>query len=355
MPAPTNQPTEQAAHGNATPAQIADRLRAARSVILLTHTKPDGDAVGSTIGLARALHHAGIKALPVYEGPWSARFNGLVDTTPTEQFSPSLAQEEPLASADLIVVCDTCSWGQLVEAEPYLNERTPERCVVIDHHIRANPEIADLRYVDTAAAAACQMVAKVAVELLGLDSPARLPTDVAAPLYVGTGTDTGWFRHSNTTAGVHRLAADLIDTGIPRERLYAQVEQSDTLARLKLAGRALASLRLVSNGRGAVMILKKSDYAECSAGYDEGGGLTDLVSTTGIIRAVALIHEVSGDLTKVSFRSKSGGTLPDVDVNALANQLGGGGHFHAAGAKVKAPLAVVIERVERLLAAATAD
>lgn len=354
MGVPANDQLEQTSHGNASAAEVADRLRGAKSVVILTHTKPDGDAIGSSIGLARALQHAGCDlALPIYEGPWGQRFDDLIDTTRTEHVSPSVMASDEVAKADLVVVVDTCSWGQLVESEPYLADRA-DRCIVIDHHIRANPEIATMRYVDPSAAAACQMVAKVAVHLLNLDSPAYLPTDVAAPLYVGLGTDTGWFRHSNTTAAVHRLAADLIQTGIPRERLYASVEQSDSLARLKLAGRALGSLRLVNNGRGAIMILKKSDYADCGAGYDEGGGLTDLVGTTGVIRAVALLHEVSDELTKVSFRAKSGGSMPDVDVNSIANQLGGGGHFHAAGAKVKAPLGIALERVVKLLAEATA-
>lgn len=354
MPFSSEDQLEQISHGNATAAEVADRLREAKSVVILTHTKPDGDAVGSSLGLARALQHAGCElALPIYEGPWGSRFDDLIDLTRVEHLSPSLMESDDVAGADLFVVVDTCSWGQLVESGPYLAER-PDRCIVIDHHIRANSEIATMRYVDSKAAAACQMVASVAVNLLGLVSPAQLPTDVAGPLYVGLGTDTGWFRHSNTTAAAHRLAADLIETGIPRERLFASIEQSDTLARLKLCGRALASLKLVNNGRGAIMVLKKSDYAETGAGYDEGGGLTDLVSTTGVIRAVALLHEVSDDLTKVSFRSKSGGSMPDVDVNSLANKLGGGGHFHAAGAKIKAPLGLALEQVENLLTQATA-
>jgi phosphoesterase RecJ-like protein len=345
---------ETTSHGNATAAQVAERLRGARSVVILTHTKPDGDAVGSSLGLARALQHAGCElALPIYEGPWGSRFDDLVDLTRVEHLSPSLMESPEVAGADLFVVVDTCSWGQLVESGPYLADRA-DRTVVIDHHVQANPSIATMRYVDSTAAAACQLVAKVAVALLGVPSPAQLPTDVAAPLYVGLGTDTGWFRHSNTNAAAHRLAADLIETGIPRERLFASIEQSDSLARVRLSARALASLRLVNNGRGAIMVLRKSDYADCGAGFDEGGGLTDLLSTVGIVRAVALLHEVSDDLTKISFRSKSGGSMPDVDVNRLAAQLGGGGHFHAAGAKVREPLGLVLERVEKLLAEATA-
>lgn len=334
---------------NATIEQIAARLRDARHAAILTHSKPDGDAVGSSLALARTLTRLGIKALPIFLPPWSPRMDPIVGSTPIIKEARGTWKRDDLADIDCVAIVDTGSWSQVADARAWL-EPLRDRAVVVDHHAHGDPDISALRHVDTNAAAAAQLVAEVCRQLLDLPRCAELPLEVAEPLYLGLATDTGWFRHANVTSDVMRMAAELIDAGVDQNRLYRLIEQNDSPKRLLLIQRALASLKLVSNDRVAIMSVTAADIAACEAGQDELGGLTDLPQSVGTVRAVAVLTELEPLLVKVSLRSKA--VEPpehSVDVNVIAQTLGGGGHVHAAGAKLKLSLAEARERVTAAL------
>ncbi|MBL0928430.1 MAG: DHH family phosphoesterase [Phycisphaerales bacterium] len=336
---------------NTTPDEIADRLRAASRIALLTHSKPDGDAVGSTLSLARALRHAGKQAWPVYLAPWPRRFDEVVGPTPVIHESHGCFDAPPLDSIDTAVVIDTGSWGQVADARPWLEKR-PDRTIVIDHHRHGDADMAALRWIVPEAAAAAELSAHVCIRLLRLPSAADLPGDVAEAVYLGLATDTGWFRFSNTTDRTMSLAAELMRAGVDANRLYRIVEQNDTAGRLRLMGRALNSVKLHEGPLGrdsiASMTLSLRDFAECGANQDDSGGFTDLPQALASVKVVAFFTELEPSaeghpVTKVSLRSKAGD--PWVDVNAVAKSMGGGGHVHAAGMKLKAPMSEALERV----------
>lgn len=334
---------------NATLEQVAARLREARNVAILTHSKPDGDAVGSSLALARSLARIGAKARPVFLPPWSPRMDPIVGATPIIKEAHGTWKREDLADVDCVAVVDTGSWTQVADAREWLEPRRA-RTVVVDHHAHGDPDLSALRHVDTSAAAAAQLVAEVCRQLLNVPRCSRLPLEVAEPLYLGLATDTGWFRHSNVTSDVMRMAAELIDAGVDQNRLYRLIEQNDSPKRLLLIQRALASLRLISNNRVAIMSVTAADIAACEAGQDELGGLTDLPQTVGSVRVVAVLTELEPQLVKISLRSKAVEPPEQaVDVNAIAQTLGGGGHVHAAGAKLKLSLAAARERVTQAL------
>lgn len=334
---------------NATLAQIATRLSEARRVAILTHSKPDGDAVGSSLALARTLAARGVSAIPVFLPPWSPRLDPIVAQTPVIQESHGTWRRDELADIDCVAIVDTGSWTQLADARPWLESHL-DQTVVIDHHAHGDPALSSLRHVDTSAAAAAQLVAEVCRLLLAAPSCAALPTTIAEPLYLGLATDTGWFRHSNVTSDVMRLAAQLIDAGVDQNRLYRLVEQNDSPKRLLLIQRALMSLQLLSRDRAAVMSVTAADIAACEASQDELGGLTDLPQTVGTIRVVAVLTELEPHLVKVSLRSKAvEAPEQSVDVNAIAKSLGGGGHVHAAGAKLKLTLVEARARIVQIL------
>lgn len=341
---------------------LASWLRTKRKVAVLTHVKPDGDAVGSTMALTRALNHAGavpgLSTPPIarawYFGPRPSWMRRVVGDSPATSIE-SLAEiaDEPV---DAIVIVDTGSWAQLEIVRPWL-ETHSSIIAVVDHHAQGDPALSDRRVIDVSSAAVCQPVAELCRLLLNRSSLRELPADVAEPLYLGLATDTGWFRHSNVGPRVMQTAADLLAAGVDHVSLYANVEQRERVARLRLLAKALSSLTLHDNDRVAVMMLTRKDFAESGAQAADAGGFADHAQSLESVFATLVLTEADpaefgrsaspgATLTKVSLRSKA---VPgSVDVNAVAGEFGGGGHVRAAGAKLHLPLA---ETRDRLLAA----
>ena len=337
---------------NTSIAQAADWLAAADSVTITTHFKPDGDAVGSSLALARTLTrldpdrhvelwYAG--ALPDFlaeiAGKTPARH---LDTTPpTEADRP-----------DAIVIVDTGSWSQLEFVREFVTGRS-DRSLIIDHHLRGDAAIADRRIVDASAPAAAQIVAHLCCRLL--DVPANgLPVDIATPLYLGIATDTGWFRHSNTTPAMFRLVADLLEAGVASTDLYRIIEQRDRVSRLRLFGRALSKLEMHNRNTIALVMLDDQDFKDTGGTSGDTGGFADRMLAVESVQVAVVLTEskdhTGTPVTKISLRSKPG---PDeVDVNRVAGTLGGGGHARAAGARLPKSLT---ETREAVLAALAAD
>lgn len=333
---------------NATIEDIAALLPRRGPVAVLTHAKPDGDAVGSVLALVRTLRRVGADAVGVFPAPWFARFDAFVADTPVIKLPTAEAATTALRAHPVtrdpaaVAIVDTGSWAQVAEARAWL-EPLSARALVVDHHPSGDARIAGKRCIVTHAAAACEIVATLTQRILRVASATSLPKDIAEPLFLGLATDTGWFRYSNTKPATLRLAADLIDAGVDHSRVLAISEQSDRPARLRIVGKALESLELIADGRVAVMSVSQADLAAAGADLDDAGGLTDLPQTVASVRAVAVLTEAEPNLTKVSLRSKPplpgvSGAEKLIDVNLVARRFGGGGHVHAAGAKIKANL-----------------
>lgn len=340
-----------------TPTEVAAVLRRARSAVVLTHAKPDGDAVGSTLALARTLALCRIDAEVWYVGPNPKWMEEVAGSTPRRQFAP-MKPSEPAdgrawngATPDVVAVVDTGSWQQVAEMRPWLEGKSAQT-VIIDHHAHGDSDIAAARLVKTGAASCTEVLAPVCCALLNKGSPATLPREVAEPLFLGLATDTGWFRFSSVTPGTLRLAADLIEAGVDHTRLYRIVEQQDTISRWRLLGRALSSVLLFDigseSGKLAVSRLTLKDFDECAADRNDTGGFADMVLAVAEVGASAILTEADvapGEppLTKISIRSKPGpGSL---DVGSATKRLGGGGHYHAAGAKVRVGLDAALEQL----------
>jgi phosphoesterase RecJ-like protein len=335
--------TASGAWGSTTDAAgIAARLSAARRAVVITHGKPDGDAVGSTLAVARALALKGAWAEVWYIGPTAPWAEPLVGKTPSRVFAPAKPAAGPKPhDFDTLVCVDTGTWSQLSEFKEWLPAFS-ERAVLIDHHLHGDPDVAATRLVETKAASCTQVLAPVLCKLLGRDSAAELPLEVAEPLYLGLATDTGWFRYSSVTRETMVLGGDLLAAGVEHTKLYRVIEQQDQPGRWKLLGRSLSSLELHGNGRFAVQSLRATDFVECGATRNDTTGFADMVQAIASVQASALITEgddngsTGGPVSKISMRTKPG---PDaIDANKLLGALGGGGHARAAGAKVNATL-----------------
>lgn len=329
---------------NASPEELAGRLRTAGSVLILTHHKPDGDALGTSLGLHRGLREIGVASEIVLSGPIDP--NLLTVTTDSDRVErlESLGGLEGRPEPDLIAVVDTGAWTQLEAVGEWLRSRT-DRIIGIDHHARGG-SVAGSRVVDTRCASATQALVPI-LDALGVDLARQ---GIAEALFLGLATDTGWFRFSSAGPDVYRLAARLMESGADKDAIYARVEQNATPSRFAMVARALGSLTFADHGAMAVMRLGLEDFAETGANMEELAGIVNEPLEIGSVRASVLLTEAEAGLTKLSFRSK-----PDtdgrgfVDVNELAARFGGGGHVHAAGARIKTELDEALEKLLEVL------
>ena len=326
---------------NATPANIAARIRAAKHIMLTTHARPDGDALGAIFALARGIIAHGGKAEIALMGPIEPPLKGLMKGVEYKLVENAPPTSEP----ELIVIVDTGSWAQVRPIADYLRARR-ERIVGIDHHM-AGDDIASMRWINGKAASTTEMVVEV-FDALGWEITGGA-TSIAEALFAGVATDTGWFRYGNATSHTFEVAARLIAAGVDRMALYEQIEQTYRPQRLQLEARALASLQYLANGSVAIQTLRMKDFAETGARTEDMTGLVNSPLVVASVRVSILIAQHEKSRTKISFRSKvpPAGRAPTAleNVNKLAQRFGGGGHIHASGATVELSLDRALEDI----------
>ena len=324
---------------NTTFFEVAQRLLAAKRVLITTHTKPDGDAMGSCLALARALQRRGKSATIFLAGPIERALIVIAGATPF----PLLNNEQPGDDYDDALVLDTGAWAQVELIKPWL-QKHHQRVIGIDHHPRGDADMAARRIIDSTAVSTTAMLIPLMEQLGERFGEQAKGTggvgSVAEALFVGLATDSGWFRYPNARVNAFEAAAKLLACGVDKPRLYQILEESYSPTRLAMEARALASLQYAAGGAIALVTLTSQDFAETGAAVEELTGIVNLPMVVAQVRASILIaQERAGDVVKLSFRSKpaSPGVAPDqfIDVNKLAGTFGGGGHVHAAGAKVK--------------------
>lgn len=320
---------------NASLREIAAWVKGRRNVAVLTHLKPDGDALGSAIAATRAIRlstKGATGAMAWFVGPMPTYFESLADHDEARLLGDA---DLPENEYDGVLIVDTGSWSQLEATSGWIEDRR-EMCAVIDHHRQGDGDVGVMRHIDPEAAAACQLVVEWACELFGVNEVSKLPVTVCEAGLVGLATDTGWFRHSNTSARALRTAAGLLEAGVDHSRVYEMVEQQDRPGRLRLMGRALCSMELLEGGRIALMTVTLRDFEAAGATQADSGGFSDLpLAIAGVMVGAVITEGADRDGTptaKVSMRSKNGPGA--VDVNEVARLLGGGGHARAAGARM---------------------
>lgn len=315
--------------------EAAAVLKSSRHVALVTHRKPDGDAMGSVLALARALVDLEIEATALLMGPIEPALRSIAGQTPIVE----VGDELPSDHFDRIVVLDTGAWSQLEPIGPWL-ERHRDRVLGIDHHARGD-DVAPQRIVDVT----CASTTEALMPLIdALDC--RLTVAIAEALFVGLATDTGWFRFENADAEAFALASRLLAAGVDKARLYRTIEETHRPERLALTARALSSLEFTADGRVAIQSLGLADFAETGGGVQDLTGVVNEPMAIGSVDVAILLTEAEPGLTKISFRAKpAAGGEPACDVNELAQTFGGGGHRFAAGARIAEPLAAARQQI----------
>jgi len=318
--------------------ELADRIRAAETIVCTSHEKPDGDAMGCVLGLVRALRQADRAADAWLLGSIPPPILALAADTSITRIAT--ADAVPAVEPDLIVLMDTGAWSQVSPLADWLAARR-DRVIGIDHHASGD-DVAPVRYVD-AGAASCTMLVMQLLESLHLP----LCEAVAEPLFAGLATDTGWFRQANADTRAFAAAASLLAYGVDKAGLYRRIEETARSARLQLQARALAGIRWIEGDQVAIMQLSRADFEETDGRRSDVTGLVNApLVVDGAEMAALLIEEADGRV-KISMRSKPpaapGGAFRDV--RAIARSMGGGGHVHAAGVAVEGPLDAAVAQV----------
>jgi len=302
--------------------KAARRLLAeAREIVVISHERPDGDAVGSLLALSRSLELAGKKVTPVLVDGVPARFQFLAGAEKVVHAVPQ---------GDFVLVAVDCSDLPRMGTPKERTTRPPD--LNIDHHA-TNPRFGRINLIRSDAAATAEI-------LFELAEPLGLPMDagVATALLLGIVTDTIGFRTANTTPKVLRVAAQLIEHGANLAEVYERGLNRQSLNAARYWGLGLSRLEHDDGLVWAALSLedrRRADYP----GRDDADLINFLATIEGARIAIVLVEQ-SERKTKVSWRSK-----PGVDVSRLAAQYGGGGHEQAAGAMVDGDLTSITSKV----------
>ncbi len=307
---------------------LADLLVPGRRVVLTTHVNPDGDGLGSEVGLAHLLRGLGVDVSIANPTPTPDRFGFLFRDLP--KVDRSAEAVKTLRTAEVIVVVDISDLGRLGMLSRTVAERgVPTAC--IDHHTSPGTLPDGPRYVDPSAAATGELVSEIAIA-----NHWPLTTLAARALYVALLTDTGGFRFSNTHPRTLRIAAELLETGLDPEDIYLDVYANAPPGRPKLLAEALQTLVVEEEAGLAWVTVPPGALERHKVTVDDLEGVVEFPRSVAGVRMALLFREMSQGRVKVSLRSVGG-----VDVAAFAKPFGGGGHVHASGVALEGSLAEV--------------
>ena len=301
-------------------AETAAAIGESRSIVLACHVNPDGDALGSMLGLALAL-------IPLGKDLVCLSQDGVPDILRFLPGTEMIVQTTDIPAFDLALVVDSGELARVGESVKPLIARA-RRTVDIDHHVTAGA-FGDIRVLDAQAASTAEIVYAL-LQTIGL----LITPEIATCLFTGIITDTGSFRFQNVTADTLTVAARLIDAGASPSFVSEHVFENRTFAATKLLGLALSSLSRTPDGRIAWAHVTRDDFARLGAADEDSEGLVNPVRSVRGAEVGVSFREMPDGTVRVSLRSREG-----VDVGKIAQQFGGGGHRMAAGCTLTVPLA----------------
>jgi phosphoesterase RecJ-like protein len=305
--------------GEAERAQFARLVDEARLCVLVTHVNPDGDAIGSEIGLARFLLARGGEVRIINQDRTPESLRWLEFDGPQAESYEAPRHDGVLDACDAIVLLDNSAPDRLGRMEPAVRARAAKTFCIDHHPTRETPWRKNI--IDTSACATAALVYELVTGLGG-----TIDRAAAEALYAGLSTDTGFFRFNSTSPRAFRIAAALLEAGADPTRSYGEVYERNSPAYTRLLGRALTGLTLAAGGKVGVIGVTRRMVEEAGAdGVDLSEVTTPVLAVDGV-RIAVFVRELPDGKVKVSLRSKG-----DLDVQRLAAAFGGGGHRNASG------------------------
>jgi len=318
-------------------------LSSPRKIVITTHVKPDADALGSSLGLYNYLIRKGHEVTVITPSDYPYFLTWMKGSDEVLDFSSYTDREKAqakLTTAEIIFCLDFSALDR-VNAIGDLIRKSNAYIVNIDHH--QDPEdFADFRLWSTSAAATCELVYEL---IVALGDQALIDKAIASCLYAGIMTDTGGFRHPNTTKNVHLVVAELIEAGADSAKIANLIYDSNSINRLKFIGFAITRrLVILKDLHTAYFVISKKDLKKYQSQTGDTEGLVNYALSLEGIKLAALFSERE-DGIKISFRSSV-----EVPVNKFAaDHFQGGGHVNAAGGKSSLSLKKTVERFESLV------
>jgi phosphoesterase RecJ-like protein len=315
-------------------AAAGELMAGAGSIIIATHIDPDGDAIGSALGLYWLLQESGREVVLYDRDPVPYNFRFLPGA---DRFTDRLPE-----SCDLLCLLDCSSRERAGERLKAWNGARKSLC--IDHHLTAEAE-ADLNLVRPTASATGELVFELARYLRP-----EFGCETAVALYTAILTDTGSFRYSNATPAAFAAAGELVARGVNPWDVTQEVYESHPAARFKLLARVLETLAVSPSGLVAGVCVSRGMFAETGADSSFTDGMINYPRAIAGVEVAFMVRETGAREGKVSFRSRG-----RVNVAELAAEFGGGGHHNAAGCRMTGSLAEIVERVFQLAEARLRD
>ena len=309
------------------PHDAAIKLKESYRVLLTCHRNPDGDAIGSELAIAELAENIGVEAVIINR-----------DATPANLMM--------LPGVDRIVVADDLpgdfpeKYDLVITVECPQLERsgfeglTRRPILNIDHH-PDNPAYGVVNYLDDQAPAVGEMVWRLFSEIGVLPSPTA-----ATNMFTALSTDTGDFRYSNATGRAFRAAAEMVDAGAQPPAVANWIHNNRSLASVRLLGESLRTLRIICDGKLALITADQGAFQRAEAGAEDTEETVNIPRSIAGVQAVVYFKQWEPGVVRISLRSRGA-----VDVRRVAASFGGGGHPNAAGCTIKGELADVEKKV----------
>lgn len=299
-----------------------------------THSRPDGDALGSEVALAAFLEKLGKSVAVINNDPPPMNLDWLPGLERVQVFDGSIEQRKQVDDADVVLILDTNARDRLGKLDAPIRSARGRK-VLVDHHTHPEDWF-EVRYARPEASSTGELV----YEIIAAHDADLIDAEIATALYAAIMTDTGSFRYSSVTPAVHRIVADLLERGsISPAPIHIAVYDTRTTESLRLLGRVLDTITLLYGGQVAYMVVTPRMLKETGASSEDTEGFVNYALSIDGVQAAILFFETEGG-TKMSFRSKG-----EAHVNEWARAFGGGGHKNASGAYLTEPLEVAIEKV----------
>lgn len=314
-------------------AAIIERLRSDEKFFLTTHENPDGDALGSLVGMNAVLQQLGkdtVMFMRETEFPLPYEYRYLLADDQVIHFAPADLAERTVIFLD-------CGSFERMDVD-FLRDDSLT-LINIDHH-HDNTRFGTLNLVESTRSSTAELVYTIAKDL-----EAELDPFLADALYVGLVTDTGRFMYQNTGPEAHEMAADLLRNGVDVHAAYVRLYEDQPFGKVELLGRALKTIQRFDGGALTIVNLTREDFEETNSEETFTEGIVDFPRSVAGTAVGAMYRGLTGEgkehLAKISLRSSDN----RVDVSVIARSFGGGGHRQAAGATTDLSLEDAIEQI----------
>jgi phosphoesterase RecJ-like protein len=323
--------------------EIKALLSTPKNIVIVPHKNPDGDAMGSTLGLYHYLKSYNHNVVVIAPNDYPNFLKWLPGDDTVLKFESQQKESKALISkADLIFTLDFNTFHRVGEQMSEVLKVSKATKLMIDHHQQPD-DYAKYTYSDVSMSSTCEMVYNF-IEMLGDDH--KVDATIATCLYVGIMTDTGSFRFPATKSKTHYVIGTLIEKGANNSEIHNNIFDTNSYSRLQLLGRAMQNLKVIPELRTAYMTLSQAELDEFN--YKKGdteGFVNYALSLKGIIFAIIFIENHQDNIIKISLRSKG-----EFSVNEFSrSHFHGGGHTNAAGGRSEIDLSSTIDKFISIL------